>query len=228
MPSIARSSLVQLAGFSANIVASELIGGETWTSDVVFSRPVGRTVAQVAGPVITFAGGDNSVFTLGQFLSFDDDPNDYQIIGITATTVTLVTSPLPRIQGDVIYQSFNLDPATTFQFRATEYTTSGVTESRGTLDLGRVAPKVPSNNLNFDANVIPIDLTKSWVRLALPATAFASSSPPLGDTPDGVTYVIFAGFVSLNQPAGAVSPTQNPATTDIQRFVWLISSKLSV
>ena len=228
MPALSRSTLVQLVGFSSNVVASEIIGSSTWTSDVVFAKSIGRTVASLAGAVITFAGGDNSVFTLGQFLTFDDDTNLYQITVIGTTTVTVASAPSTKIAGDDIKQSFALDPATTFSLRATEYTTSGVTEARGTLDLGTVAPKMPPNNLILDTSVVIIDLTKSWVRLTLPSSAFVSSIPPLGDTPAGSTYIIFAGFLSITQPANALTPTTNPASTEIQRFVWLISSKLSV
>ena len=228
MPALSRSTLVQLVGFNANVVASEIIGSSTWTSDVVFAQSIGRTVASVSGPIITFAGGDNTVFVVGQFLTFDDDTNLYQITLIGTTTVTVATAPSTKIVGDDIKQSFTLDPLTTFQLRATEYTTSGVTEARGTLDLGTVAPKMPANNLILDAFVVPIDITKAWVRLALPANAFVSSTPPLGDAPDGSTYIVFAGFLSITQPAKALTPLTNPASTEIQRFVWLISSKLSV
>ena len=228
MPALSRSTLLQLVGFSSNVVASEIIGSSTFVSDVVFARSIGRTVTSVAGPVITFGGGDNSVFAVGQFLTFADDSNLYQIVSLTATTVTVVTSPSTKIVGDDILQSFTLDPATTFSLRATEYTTSGVTESRGTLDLGIVVPKMPSNNLILDASVVPIDLTKSWVRIVLASGTFSSSIPPLGDTPAGTTYVVFAGFLSITQPANAITPITNPSSTEIQRFVWLISSKLSV
>ena len=228
MPALSRSTLLQLVGFSSNIVASEIIGSSTFTADVVFAKSIGRTVVSVAGAVITFSGGDNSVFQIGQFLTFDDDSNLYQITAIGTTTVTVVTSPSTKIQGDDIKQSFNLDPATTFQLRATEYTSSLILEQRGVLDLGVVAVKMPSNNLILDTSVVPIDLTKSWVRIVLPSSTFSSSIPPLGDTPAGVTYIIFAGFLAITQPPNALTPTTNPASTEIQRFVWLISSKLSV
>lgn len=228
MPALSRSSLLQLVGFDSNVIVSELIATETWITDMVLARSIGRTVASVSGTTITFSGGDNSVFSIGQFLTFADDLNLYAITAVAATTVTVVRAPSTKIQGDDILQSFNIDPASTFQFRATEYTTTGITETRGTIDLGTVAPKVPANNLVLDASVIPIDLTKSWIRLALPSNTFASSPPPLGDVPNGSTYIPFAGYLSITQPPAAVSPSQNPSTTDIQRFVWLNSSKLSV
>ena len=228
MPSLSRSTILQLGGFSANLAVSEVIGNSTVTVDVIFCKAVGRIVVSVTGSTLVFSGGDNSVFSIGQFLTFDDDPNLYQIVSIAATSVTLVNPPSARIVGDDIRQSFSLDPATTFQLRATEYLSSGVSEVRNTIDLGIVTPVVPPNNVILDQYVVTVDITKSWVRIVLPSTAFSSSLPPLGDTPLGTTYIIFAGFLSIMQPANALSPITNPVSLEIQRFVWLISSKLSI
>ena len=228
MPALSRSTLLQLVGFNSNVIASELVGSSTFSAEVIFCQAVGRKVVSLTGSTLTFSGGDNSVFSVGQFLTFDDDQNLFQIVSIAATSVTLVNPPSIKIVGDDIRQSFTLDPATTFQLRATEYLSSGTSESRGILDLGTVSVKLPANNLILDTSVIPIDLTRSWVRIFLAANTFSSSIPPLGDTPNGSNYVIFAGFLSITQPANAITPLTNPSTVEIQRFVWLISSKLSV
>ena len=232
MPALSRSTLVQLGGFNSNIVTSELLTSQSWQSEVILARSIGRTVTAIANgtasAVITFSGGDASVFALTQFLSFDDDSNLFEISAIGTTTVTVVGNPSSKIVGDDIKMSFVLDPQTSFQLRATEYTSSGTQEIRGTLDLGILSPKMPSNNLVLDSSVIPIDLNRSWVRINLTSTAFSSSVPSLGDLPLGVNYVIFAGFLSITQPPNALTPTTNPSTTEVQRFCWLISSKLSV
>lgn len=224
MPALSSSTLVQLTGFSSNVVVSDLIFGETWNSDIILTSSTGRTAAQISGNVVTFSGGDNSPFVLGAFVTFVDDTNAYQISAIGTFTITLSSNPSSKAQGDVINTSINFNPASTLMLRVTEYTPSSVTDKKGTLDLGQLTLKTPSTQLNFDTDVVWVDVTKGWARISLPGNAFTDIPTP-ADAPQGTTPIVYAGFLAVGRPgAGTII---NPALVDKQRLVWLIWSALA-
>ena len=224
MPSLSSSSLTQLTGFDTNVVVSDLIFGETWTTDVILTSDSGRTVSAISGNTITFTGGDNSVFAIGAFVTFVDDTSAFQITAVGTNTLTLSSSPSTKANGDAINVSINFDPLSTTMLRVSEYSSTGVTDKRGTLDLGTVTQKTPIVALNFDTNVVWVDVSKGWLRISLPATAFTDVPTP-ADAPDGKTPIIYAGYLGVNRPGAGT--TLNPALVDRQRLVWLIWSALA-
>ena len=141
MPALTKSTLLQLGGQYSSVLADDLLYGESWTADIIWTDLVGRTVSNVSGTTVSFAGGDNSVFILGKSVSFTNDTNTYTIVSIQTNSITLNAAPSPK-NGDAIYQSVILDPATTFTFRMSEYVSTGVVDSiKEGLDLGTLTQK---------------------------------------------------------------------------------------
>ena len=224
MASLSSSTLVQLTGFDTNVVVSDMIFGETWQTDVIFTSDSGRVVSNIASNVITFIGGDNSVFAIGAFVTFVDDTTAYQITAIGTNTLTLSANPSTKANGDPINVSINFDAASTLMLRVSEYASTGVTDKKGVLDLGTVTQKTPAIALNFDTSTVWVDVSKGWARISLLATAF-SDTPTPADAPEGRTPVIYAGYLGVNRPGSGT--VLDPAITDKQRLVWLIWSALA-
>ena len=218
MPALTKSTLLQLGGQYSSVLADDLLYGESWTADVIWTDLVGRTVSNTSGTTVSFAGGDNSVFIQGKSVSFTNDTNTYVIVSIQSNSITLNAAPSPK-NGDQIYQSVVLDPATTFTFRMSEYVSTGVIDSvKEGLDLGTLTQKQAFMFSGFGSI--------SGTTLTIIATQFGALSIGSVITGTGISAGTTITAVGPNTNGGIGTYTINNSQTVNNVFVLSTSNKL--
>ena len=233
-----KATLVALGGFEKNVIIDELLYGEDNYYDITFLSDTLRTVVGFASNTntVTFQGGDNSVFQVGDYVSFGDNSALYLISSVGATSITLSTSPFPIPQnGQAIQVPINLTTAT-FQFRMRQQS-ADISDDPGNRDgatISNITPYVISTNptvyaqeIDLDANVktnVPsLSLELGQIRVLvnggdLKPAPNTSEVPPVLDT---TTPCFYTGYIAVNLPApDGVTPIQ----TKKQRICFVVRS----
>lgn len=233
-----KATLVALGGFEKNVIIDELLFGEDNYYDITFLSDTLRTVVSFnsATNVVTFQGGDNTVFTVGDYVSFGDNSSLYLITNVGSTTITLAATPYPApTNGQSIQVPINLTTAT-FQFRMRQQS-ADINDDPGNRDgatISNITPYVISTNptvyaqeIDLDANVktnVPsLSLALGQIRVLvnggdLKPAPNESEIPPVLDT---TTPCFYTGFIAVNLPApDGVTPVQ----TKKQRICFVVRS----
>ena len=212
------ATLVALGGFDKNVIIDELLLGEDNYYDITFLTDLQRTVLSASANVITFAGGNNTVFQVDQFISFGDNSDLFKIIAVGATTITLFSTPsLAPAAGSAIHSAMDLTNAT-FQFRLLEHTAIIADDSRIGIDISEITPKAGETVINLDANLVSNVTGKSLARGQI--RAFINGTD-LVDNPiiDTTTPPFYTGYIGVTLPSMG---TGTPSQVKKQRICFIV------
>lgn len=202
------ATLVALGGFDKNVIIDELLIGEDNYYDMTFLTDLKRTVSAISTNVVTFGGGNNSVFQVDQYVSFGDNSDLFKIIAVGTSTITLYSTPSTApINGSAIQSSMDLTSAE-FQFRLLEHTAIINDDTRAGVDISEITPKVGATVINLDSNVVTNVTGKSLalgqVRVFINATDLIEN--PIIDT---TTPPFYTGYIGVTLPSmGTGTPSQ--------------------
>ena len=215
------ATLVALGGFDKNIIIDELLYGEDNFYDITFLSDTQRTVNSIATNIITFIGGDNTVFTIGDYVSFGSSSELFEIAAITTNTITLATTPFPGIivNGQSIQIPINLSSLSSgdFTFRLLQHsaTISDDPGNRNGATISNIQTLAGATELDLDSNVITNVPGQSLTLGQLRVLVNAADLPFLPDPPDGpvidtTTPGLYTGYigVQLPSPDGGFTPSQ--------------------
>lgn len=214
------ATLVALGGFDKNVVIDELLYGEDNYYDISFLTPIQRTVSTASGTTINFTGGDNSVFTVGDLVSFGSDSSLYEIATVNATSIVLTTTPRTTpASGDDIQIPIDLTSAT-FQFRLLEQSATINDDTRSGVDISNIVPIPGKEVINLDSNVVT---TAPGLSLALGQLRILINAANLVDVPviDTTSPPFYTGYIGVTLPQVDVS---TPAQHKKQRICFIIRS----
>lgn len=214
------STLVALGGFDKNVIIDELLYGEDNYYDISFLTPIQRTVLSSTGTTINFTGGDNTVFNVGDNVSFGSDSTLYVIASVGATSFTLTTSPqVSPASGSDIQIPIDLSQAT-FQFRLLEQSATISDDTRSGIDIGNIEPIPGKTVIDLDSNVVTSvpSLSLELGQLRILINAANLTDVPVIDTANPPFYT---GYIGVTLPQVDAS---TPAQTKKQRICFIIRS----
>lgn len=202
------ATLVALGGFDKNVIIDELLIGEDNYYDMTFLSDLKRTVSGVATNVVSFTGGNNSVFQVDQYVSFGDNSDLFKIIAVGANSITLYSTPSTApVTGNAIQSAIDLTSAE-FQFRLLEHTAIINDDTRAGVDISEITPKAGATVINLDGNIVTTVTGKS---LALGQIRVFINATDLIDNPviDTSTPPFYTGYVGVTFPSmGTGTPSQ--------------------
>lgn len=214
------ATLVALGGFDKNVIIDELLYGEDNYYDISFLTPIQRTVVSSTGLTINFTGGDNSVFNVGDYVSFGNDSKLYVIASVSTSSFTLTTSPqVSPSSGSDIQIPIDLTQAT-FQFRLLEQTATITDDTRAGIDIGNIEPIPGKTVIDLDSNIVT---SVSGLSLALGQLRVLINAANLTDEPiiDSSTPPFYTGYIGVTLPQVDAS---TPAQTKKQRICFIVRS----
>ena len=217
----ANSTLVALGGFDKNVIIDELLIGEDNYYDITFLADTQRTVVSISGAIVTFRGGDNSLFTVGKSVSFGKTSAAlYTILSKTANTITLNQIPyVTPVNGDPIQIPIDLTGAT-FEFRLLQHSADISDDSREGVKIENIQAFPGATTKVLDSNVITnvpsYSLVDGQVRVLINDT-------DLTDTVglDSVSPPLYLGYLGVNLPGPDVT---TPIQTKKQRMAFIVRS----
>lgn len=213
------STLVALGGFDKNVIIDELLIGEDNYYDITFLADTQRTVSSTVGATINFRGGDNTLFTVGESVSFGNISALYEIISVADTSFTLNQAPvITPTNGDAIQKPIDLSAAT-FEFRLLEHTATISDDTRSGVDITNITAKSGALTKNLDVNVV----VPSWMSLELGQVRVLIKDTDLTDTVglDSDSPPLYLGYLGVIFPQG--DPV-TPAQTKKQRMAFIVRS----
>jgi hypothetical protein len=216
----ANSTLVALGGFDKNVIIDELLIGEDNYYDISFLADTQRIVNAVSGSIVTFRNGDNTVFAIGNKVSFGNVSTLYEIIAFTSTTITLNQAPIVTpVNGEQIQIPIDLSAAS-FEFRLLEHSADINDDSRAGVELSNITAKAGATIKNLDSNVLT---TVPWQSLALGQVRVIINDNDLTDSIglDSANPPLYLGYLGVNFPSPDVA---TPAQTKKQRMAFIVRS----
>jgi hypothetical protein len=216
----ANSTLVALGGFDKNVIIDELLIGEDNYYDITFLADTQRTVSAVTNNIITFQNGDNSLFAVGNFVSFGNVSTLYPIIGVGANTITLNQAPVITPQnGQSIQIPIDLTAAS-FEFKLLQHTADINDDSRQGVEISNITAKPGAVTKNLDNNVLT---NVPWQELSLGQVRVVINDTDLIDTEglDSTQPPLYLGYLGVTLPGPDVA---TPYQTKKQRMAFIVRS----
>lgn len=214
------ATLVALGGFDKNVIIDELLYGEDNYYDISFLTPIQRTVTTSSGTTVNFSGGDNSVFAVGDLVSFGNDSKLYEIATVNTSSIVLTATPQTTpASGDDIQSPIDLASAT-FQFRLLEQSATINDDTRSGVDISNIVPIAGKEVINLDNNIVT---NVPGLSLELGQLRVLINAANLTDVPviDTTSPPFYTGYIGVTLPQVDVS---TPAQTKKQRICFIVRS----
>lgn len=216
----ANSTLVALGGFDKNVIIDELLIGEDNYYDITFLADTQRVVVGISTNIVTFRGGDNSLFTVGKKVSFGNSSTLYTILSKTANTITINQQPyVTPVNGDPIQIPIDLT-GSSFEFRLLQHSADVNDDSREGVKIENIQAFPGATTKVLDSNVVTTvpsySLVDGQVRVLINDT-------DLTDTQnlDTISPPLYLGYLGVNLPGpDSVTPVQ----TKKQRMAFIVRS----